>query len=300
VEYPVSYRASASRVLYDGLAECSWTHSHVVLQLAGLYLALGFLFALAFAFRGAARIDGDAGEGSLGFRILILPGATALWPFLAYRWTRSQRADASAQADASNPSVRTTEAVEERRRDPILLAELQGPVKVRRRQVRISLITLCLLPLFVTLAILARPTSKSGTQLEDLDFLATDLGIVDGASLHDFTIRIEPFSNTSEAAVDIDAHVFYAKDIPDGLVLQLAMPDEAGLVFGPDALVYWQQEQGIELRDSAWLLGRVDGQGASQLMLPPPSIEEDGQIFVVNGLDGAMLGRVALPSTGSR
>lgn len=57
-----------------------------------LYLGIGFLFALAFVARGAAAIDPAAREGSLGFRALILPGATALWPFLARAWWRARAA----------------------------------------------------------------------------------------------------------------------------------------------------------------------------------------------------------------
>jgi hypothetical protein len=54
-----------------------------------LYLGLGALFAIAFHWRGAARIDALAGQGSLGFRILVTPGVIALWPLLALRWRRA-------------------------------------------------------------------------------------------------------------------------------------------------------------------------------------------------------------------
>ncbi|MEL6428551.1 MAG: hypothetical protein AAFZ87_15910 [Planctomycetota bacterium] len=55
---------------------------------AAIYVALGALFALAFVLRGVQRIDPDAAEGSWGFRVLILPGAALLWPYLALRWAR--------------------------------------------------------------------------------------------------------------------------------------------------------------------------------------------------------------------
>ena len=51
----------------------------------GLYLVVGLVFALWFAWRGANRIDPSAREGSWGFRLLILPGSAALWPFLLRR-----------------------------------------------------------------------------------------------------------------------------------------------------------------------------------------------------------------------
>lgn len=57
-----------------------------LLAAAGLYLAVGLGFALAFVTRGARRIDPRAAAGSWGFRLAILPGVAALWPILARRW----------------------------------------------------------------------------------------------------------------------------------------------------------------------------------------------------------------------
>lgn len=51
-----------------------------------LYGGIGLVFALAFVARGAARIDPDAAGATLGFRVLILPGAAALWPWMLLRW----------------------------------------------------------------------------------------------------------------------------------------------------------------------------------------------------------------------
>ena len=63
-----------------------------LLALIGTYAAVGFVFALVFVARGAESIDPAAAGSSLGFRLLIVPGSTALWPFLAWRWMRGQRA----------------------------------------------------------------------------------------------------------------------------------------------------------------------------------------------------------------
>lgn len=52
----------------------------------GAYVAVGFLFAIAFVSVGAARIDPGARAAPLGFRLLIFPAAVALWPLLARRW----------------------------------------------------------------------------------------------------------------------------------------------------------------------------------------------------------------------
>ena len=53
-----------------------------------LYAVIGLLFAIAFVFAGARRIDPVATGGTWGFRLLILPGAAALWPYLLLRWAR--------------------------------------------------------------------------------------------------------------------------------------------------------------------------------------------------------------------
>ena len=58
------------------------------LWLLASYAAVGLCFAVAFAAAGAARIDPNAHGASLGFRLVVLPGATALWPLLLRRWLR--------------------------------------------------------------------------------------------------------------------------------------------------------------------------------------------------------------------
>lgn len=63
----------------------------VVVTLVGAYLAVGLLFAIAFAWRGCQRIDPAAKDGTIGFRILIVPGAAALWPLLLWRWVSGVR-----------------------------------------------------------------------------------------------------------------------------------------------------------------------------------------------------------------
>jgi hypothetical protein len=57
-----------------------------LLTLAGIYAAVGVVFAVPFVLRGAGRVDAAARGGSWGFRVLILPGVAALWPLLARRW----------------------------------------------------------------------------------------------------------------------------------------------------------------------------------------------------------------------
>ena len=51
-----------------------------------LYCAAGSFFAIAFVTSGVKRIDSQAIGSGIGFRVLIFPGAAALWPLLLRRW----------------------------------------------------------------------------------------------------------------------------------------------------------------------------------------------------------------------
>ena len=53
-----------------------------------IYALIGLVFAIPFSLVGAKRIDPAADGGTWGFRVLIVPGAAALWPLLLMRWLR--------------------------------------------------------------------------------------------------------------------------------------------------------------------------------------------------------------------
>ena len=59
-----------------------------LVMLFGIYATVGLLFAIAFVTKGVARVDPVAAGAGWGFRLLILPGAAALWPLLLGRWLR--------------------------------------------------------------------------------------------------------------------------------------------------------------------------------------------------------------------
>ena len=52
------------------------------------YVGLGLIFAVPFVWVGVQRLDREARETKLGFRLLILPGAAVFWPMFLYRWSR--------------------------------------------------------------------------------------------------------------------------------------------------------------------------------------------------------------------
>jgi len=55
----------------------------------GLYAGAGLLFAGPFLAWGLPRLDAAARGSSLTFRLIVLPGAIALWPVLLRKWLRS-------------------------------------------------------------------------------------------------------------------------------------------------------------------------------------------------------------------
>lgn len=63
--------------------------AELIVFVAAAYAAVGVLFAVPFAVWGAGRLVPGARTGSWGFRVLILPGAAALWPILAVKLWRS-------------------------------------------------------------------------------------------------------------------------------------------------------------------------------------------------------------------
>lgn len=78
------------------------TAVEIGLAAVGVYLLVGVLFSVPFLLRGAAAIDPDAAEGSLGFKVLVLPGVVALWPLLVGPWRRGeQRTERSPHRDAA-------------------------------------------------------------------------------------------------------------------------------------------------------------------------------------------------------
>jgi hypothetical protein len=72
-----------------------------------LYALVGLVFALPFAIRGAGRIDPAARTGTIGFRILVIPGAVALWPLLMSGWLRGRTAPPN-QRTAHQPAAKRT------------------------------------------------------------------------------------------------------------------------------------------------------------------------------------------------
>jgi hypothetical protein len=63
----------------------------VLVRALYLYGAIGIVFALVFVVKGVQQIDEEAVGAGWGFRLLILPGCVAFWPFLLRRWVSGRR-----------------------------------------------------------------------------------------------------------------------------------------------------------------------------------------------------------------
>ena len=63
---------------------------NALVALGVLYLGIGFLFGLFFAFSGVNKVDPAAVEGTFGFRLFILPGIAVFWPLLLKRFIKKE------------------------------------------------------------------------------------------------------------------------------------------------------------------------------------------------------------------
>ncbi len=60
-----------------------------LLYALALYLAIGLVTGAAFVIVGVVQVA--SAPLTLGARILLLPGATLLWPYVINRWLKSRR-----------------------------------------------------------------------------------------------------------------------------------------------------------------------------------------------------------------
>ncbi len=60
----------------------------ILVNLFQAYLLIGFVFGIAFLWKGARVVDPLVKDTSWAFKLLILPGSIALWPILLTKWIR--------------------------------------------------------------------------------------------------------------------------------------------------------------------------------------------------------------------
>lgn len=71
------------------------------------YLVLGALFALAFVTVLGPQLDPATKGSPIGFRLIIFPSMTLLWPLLYIRWLRDRSAptECTAHRRCSQPAA---------------------------------------------------------------------------------------------------------------------------------------------------------------------------------------------------
>lgn len=62
-----------------------------ILILAMAYLIAGAVFVIPFLIKGITKVDESAHGGSIGFKIIIIPGVIVFWPVLLRKWVNKKR-----------------------------------------------------------------------------------------------------------------------------------------------------------------------------------------------------------------
>ena len=61
----------------------------ILIDLLAIYAVVGAVTALAFVTFGIARVLPPGTPVTIGARVLLLPGATLLWPYVLLRWVKA-------------------------------------------------------------------------------------------------------------------------------------------------------------------------------------------------------------------
>jgi hypothetical protein len=61
----------------------------ILIDLLALYAVVGAATALAFVTFGIARVLPAGTPVTLGARVLLMPGAALLWPYVLLRWVKA-------------------------------------------------------------------------------------------------------------------------------------------------------------------------------------------------------------------
>jgi hypothetical protein len=62
----------------------------ILIDLFALYAVAGAVTALAFVTFGIARVLPAGTPVTLGARVLLMPGAALLWPYVLLRWVKAR------------------------------------------------------------------------------------------------------------------------------------------------------------------------------------------------------------------
>ena len=63
----------------------------VILIIVLIYLVIGVLFVIPFLTKGLIKVDEGTHGGTIGFKIIIIPGVIVFWPFLLNKWMTANK-----------------------------------------------------------------------------------------------------------------------------------------------------------------------------------------------------------------
>jgi len=63
----------------------------VILIIVAVYLLIGVLFVIPFLMKGLTKVDEGAHGGTIGFKIIIMPGVIVFWPVLLKKWIKGSK-----------------------------------------------------------------------------------------------------------------------------------------------------------------------------------------------------------------
>lgn len=63
----------------------------IFLLILGVYLLIGFIFSIAFLFKGLVKVDPVAKGSNFFFKLLLIPGICFFWIILLPKWLKSNR-----------------------------------------------------------------------------------------------------------------------------------------------------------------------------------------------------------------
>ena len=76
--------------IVEHVREAGAAAAMILLYALALYVLIGFATAVAFVSFGLSRVLPHSMTASLPARLLFIPGATALWPYVLTRWLQSR------------------------------------------------------------------------------------------------------------------------------------------------------------------------------------------------------------------
>lgn len=61
-----------------------------IVNIIGIYLALGFLFSIVFMWKGLHKVDEGVNGSGFFFKVLIFPGMIVFWVLFLKKWIQTK------------------------------------------------------------------------------------------------------------------------------------------------------------------------------------------------------------------